>query len=265
MTAFAIERMVVDPDGMPIPAAKVLLISREGNHANPPVFYTDANGAFTCTLDQLKGFTRLLVVANHYRYSLLSTDPEAEHPTITLWPERKITGKVVDEDGTPIAGARVRVTHFSGRDAHYKETVWFAFRDKWGWDNNAVSGEDGFFTLLHVPDQNDFARASLSLRATAPGRIQREKVYGKPDIPDELAFILPRECTLTGTLYLPGKSGPAPKGVEITATSSYAELEMTKTASTDKDGRFEFRNMPPGKLRLAVAPQPPGACPSHSG
>ncbi|MCH7559345.1 MAG: carboxypeptidase regulatory-like domain-containing protein, partial [Planctomycetes bacterium] len=191
----------------------------------------------------------------------LDTTGGETYVMITLLPEEKISGRVVDQIGKPIANATILFWSCGGRDTTFSYTgKWQEIAPKTRTDAN------GEFTLACIPTESD-----VSLRASAPGyasRIYSVKtgefgsyavrrkdrrttiVHGSTREPEEtIEFKLQRAVTLRGTLVYGDSGRPAP-GLRI-ATQSHKRSHWAET-KTDQAGLFELEGVSPNPCNLLV-------------
>lgn len=256
--AWCTDGLVVDTNGKPVANAKVYLYRADDRAPDPKPLFTDAGGKFTHPTPAAGKWCWLAVAQGHsYGYAGRGAKNAADLKLV-LWPEKKITGRVVDEKGRPVSGARVWPRyHYAGSDTGADKTpaldVTFPETPFAG---VATTGRDGRFTLLHMADRAKVEYFYLRLGEIAPGRALIHREFSRSDLDRAIRIIDPPSCSVTGTVYLPGKSVTAPEGLEV-AVDFLMPGEGPRTRSTvlDKNGRFVVRDLPPGHVQLAVAPK----------
>lgn len=239
---------VVDPNGKPIAKAKVYVTDYKSSPPKNTIVYTDKDGKFTVKGDSLS----IIAVADRYTYGSNYSRPSNEEMVITLWPENKLRGAVVDENGKPVAGAKVkcRDLNASRDDGRYFQMNMPGGDDSIG---QVITGPDGAFTLLHLPSPDDFRWVSGTLTVSADGRALVNKYLQIEDLKKSLTITDPVECVLEGTLSLPGKSGPAPKGTPIMVQVFRAGSGWeTRGCNVGDDGKFRLAQLPPGKVNVML-------------
>lgn len=244
---------VVDADDKPVANAKVWIFRHEDRAQQPPILYTDKEGKFEYSLEGKKGMHYFLAAANRMTYAFDRKDAgDKREIKIALYPERRLEGRVVDENGRPIKGATIYIRRCSGY-IQGREQLYFWFSEQTPWAGTFTSDKDGKFTVLHLPATEPFEYYDYSLVFNAPGRARLERKATNYRPLSSATFVLSPECTLSGTLYLPGKTAPVPECTEMIVTIYVpGEGQQYQEARTDKNGRFEFTQLPPGKSELMV-------------
>lgn len=238
---------VVDADGEPIAKAKVWVYDYTEKGQQESIVYTDQDGKFTGKCGQSY---RILAAANGYTCGTGYARGVGEEITITLYKERKVRGKVVDENGNPVAGAKVVCSN-----------MWASDRTGRNFNHNngseelcqAVTGADGSFVLLHLPSPEEFEWISGTIQVTAEGRALINHNVQKEQLVNDIVLTDPIECFLEGKLYLPDKTGTAPKDsslmVQLFREGGGWE---TRSATVKEDGSYRFVKLPPGKVHVML-------------
>jgi RNA polymerase sigma factor (sigma-70 family) len=258
--------VVLDPHGKPLPDAKVhsgIWTNEKGFKANHD-YQTDVAGAAQVELPKTYSIVRLWV---------------SKKPFVTLfagWEQNELTsgvklpaeytfrmergvaagGRVVDEQGKPISGARVHVqlagdpgpAHSDGRTRY---NTWLAEGS-----DAARTDADGRWRIDNVPDH---LRAQLSLLVSHPDHVS-DRRWQETQKAAGLTMAMLRKGTATLTLkrgiIVRGRvTGPAGKPIKdavvVRGDDPYSTWLPSKFP-TDADGRFRLPALPPGQTTLSV-------------
>lgn len=238
---------VLNENGKPIENAKVYVVKYGEKTPQMKIIYTDKAGKFSIDTKE-KDYRQFCVTANGYCWAQVYWHGD-QSPDITLTPELKVRGKVVDENGKPVAGATVRVDRTYAYGDTYNSIDFIGALANMA---KVTTGPDGTFVLQHMFNPDSFTHTNLSLNVTANGRAMIRKNIPAEEIRKELVITDPPECTLEGTLYLPDKTA-APEGANVMVQIFGEKGEWeTRDASTDKQGRFVFKQLPPGKANFML-------------
>jgi uncharacterized GH25 family protein len=158
---------------------------------------------------------------------------------VVLPEERKVTGKVLDPDGKPVAGATIRVRPMS------QQNQWFG-----GQDNEPAHGTTdaaGAFALRGL------GKAQVRIHVRAEGFGESSQTVDPPK--DDLVFNLAAGLTLEGIITEEGGSAPA-AGVNIWAYPKVQQPGMNpgRNAVTGKDGSFVLKDLAAGQWTLTIGP-----------
>ncbi len=272
--SYTVSGVVIDSQGTPLGETSVTLVSelftaQDAGRTIPPVtIRTDATGAFRFSETFQPGDARSVdrtLIARKPGYGLSGTRVDGTGGVtsvrITLGPEEKVSGTVVNEAGEPIAGAEVAL-----RSAWWKRAgLSIPLRhSKLG--AQTVTTSDGSFTLEQLPTESD-----LFLRISAEGYAGDElrNIYtGKygsygvrrdsgadfmgmndrdPNAP--LKIVLKRGVTLRGTVVYEDAGKPA-QYLRV-GTQEHRGAAWSQ-ALTDQAGRFELKNVSPTPCNLLV-------------
>ena len=217
-TVAEVHGLVVDKTGRPIATAKIFAVSLGRKPESVQTLYTDDQGKFTYS--QISHFTCVLATASDCTFGVGRLKGlQDQDVTITLWPERWIEGKVVDEAGEPVAGARVSLDDFyasrctdrfhpsrthcpvcklsgcgNGREGAKYPDVHIHFRSNGmcGSSCEAVTGADGSFILLHLPSPDDFRNIWASISVSKEGHVLVRESFHSRKNNGELVITCPR-------------------------------------------------------------------------
>ncbi len=248
---------VVDKNGKPVANVKleVYVYSRETRAVHTETVVSDKSGKFTTklTADPKSSDAGAKVVSDKYCSIGQRIDPQsASSVKLTAWPTKPLKGRVVDEKGVGIAGAKVVVRNCWERTGNSG----FGFNGMPDKLKYISTGKNGSFTLTRLPNPNDFQDVRVTLEVSAPGRALVDRYIQKNEMSGVLKIKEPLECKLDGTLYLPGQSGVAPEGTNLTIIlHSDAYGPEQRRASVGKDGTFHFAGLSAGQAYIVLGQQ----------
>jgi protocatechuate 3,4-dioxygenase beta subunit len=240
----AVEGTVSDPQGRPIAGARVWLLAAPGSSRRTrdrgagaePAARADAEGGFRLADLRPGEPVGLRIDADGY---LAAEVPAVEPPTaaplaVVLEPAARVSGRVVDAGGAPIAGAEVRLgpreaaagTAGVPRAAGARELA-------------AAAGADGRFEIAGV------AAGPIRVEAYAPGfspsaPLAVDIAPGR-DL-DGLLLVLDRGAVLDG--YITDHRGDAVPGAVVAAGRPRAEA--------DDAGHYRLEGVAPGRRAVQV-------------
>jgi RNA polymerase sigma factor (sigma-70 family) len=258
--------VVLDPQGKPLPGAKVhasVWTEEKGFKANRD-FVTDAGGAVQVELPKTFTILRLWanrkpfvpMFANWEQNELASGKPLPAEYTFRLESAVSAGGRLVDEQGQPIAGARVQVmTSGNSRsirgDGRARYDTWLAT----GTDA-ATTDAQGRWHIDNVPDH---AGAELSLLVTHPEYIsdehwadlQRQAGVSTAMLRQKTATLtLKRGVRVTGRVTDPAGK-PVKDALVILGDDPYF-ASTGRDFPTDADGRYRLPPLAGGETTLTV-------------
>lgn len=218
-----LEGRVTTTAAMPVAGVRIVT---EGNSAS-----TDAEGVYAIE-GVAPGRQEVRVFHPHYRRRVRSLliEEGTNRFDVELEEGFQVSGRVVDPDGRPVAGARVRLTTLSRAELR---------------EHERLTGVDGGFVLSPVaPD-----RYVLEASASGFAAVKRPQPLVVVDGPVEgIEIVLRRGATVSGKVL--GLSAEELAAVAVTAQDEEGE---TRPAALDSDGRYEVRNLPPGDWLLRAS------------
>ncbi|MCX6345570.1 MAG: carboxypeptidase-like regulatory domain-containing protein [Armatimonadetes bacterium] len=260
--------VVADGSGKPISNAQVYYLPAYGrmNVIPPKAIRTDAQGRFTYSTTKDKMWS-YIAVADGYSFALGTSKPDSAQLNFTLWPERLIKGKVVDELGKRVAGAVVKMDNYFGSSNggilpnvnpnSYMLSAGGTLRF------DVTSDKDGVFVLEHLPEPSPFDRTSMDLRTSKKGHASMQRLLftddwhrpGKNDFEGEIRLLCPTACTLEGKLSYPRNLTLTSKRFSVSAryeTKQNYEFCYGE-CNVGQSGKYRIENLPPGKINLRIS------------
>ncbi len=258
--------VVLDPKGQPLPGANIhvsVWTDEKGFPANRDI-ETDAAGAARVELPKTFTILRLwagkkpfvTLFANWEQAELADRKRVPAEYTFRLEAGAPAGGRILDEKGKPIAGAKVRVRlanepKLPKSDGRVRYDTWLA----WGTDSVTTDAE-GRWRIGNVPNHPE---VELSLLVNHPdyvsddraARTTKEAGIATAALRNETATLtLKAGVVVRGTVTDPdGK--PVKDAVVVLGDDPYFGF-TTSTFSTDAEGRFRLPAVAPGKTSLTV-------------
>jgi RNA polymerase sigma-70 factor (ECF subfamily) len=231
---------VLTPLGQPAAGARVQFQWLLGAERAPVELETDAQGRFALPDDARAA----VVCAWHEDWGtaglLSAMDPMFEESFDLLlfhpWPHAE--GRVQDEHGAPIAGARIALSVASEVGRTIAPRRWGVLLP----EPFAVEA-DGTFAIPSVP------LGTYWIRAEAPGFAPCAQVWTPVDSDARFDFVLVRGRSVEGRLTLRDGGPVAGARVELAAAAPHAPL----VAQADALGRYRFEHVPKGELRATAS------------
>ncbi len=221
---------VVTPEGQPAPYAQIVT----ADPAQRVLSVTDALGQFDVASDVGP------VVASHENFS--PSDPSTPqlggHWLLTLRAGGKLQGRVVDPQGRGVPQTRVIVTQFRpdpGSPPAHKRP------------DHQVTDAEGRFEFPSVKP------GTYDLRAEQPGRVPgvANGVSVLPAGRADVVITLPLGASVRGRVTS-RKDGQPIANAQVLSADPIASGPGAM-ATTDADGKFEVKGVPPGRVSLRVA------------
>ncbi len=258
--------VVLDPDGKPLPDAKVhssIWTNEKGFKANRD-YKTDAAGIAQVELPRSFYILRLWAWGNKKGFvGLFANWEQNELASEANWPteyvfrmERAVTagGRVMDEQGRPIAGAKVEVR--MGKDLKPAHSDGRTRYDTWLADRSNTTDAEGRWQIDNVPNH---PQVDLRLVVSHPdyvsdtGRDETQKASGVTTemfLKGTATLKLNRGVIVHGRVTDPSGK-PIKDAVVIHGNDPYFSW-LTCKFSTDADGRYRLPALPPGETNLTV-------------
>lgn len=227
---------LVGPENHPASGSTISLVLLNGLTNQPSIVATttsDQAGRFEFDPVEAPSDMRLQM----RRYFLVTDLPN--HPVVATWvhgfedpgktriwlpkEESRLTGRVVNEDGNPIAGAEV--------------TRSFPPSDTLPGVPSTITNENGLFRLPRLPRiaRGETIRSYIHITVRhADYPVQKFKVE---KLPGSLRFTLMAGCTLTGTVE---SEDPAVSAANVVVTAENIESSRSIHAVTDARGRYRL-------------------------
>lgn len=238
----------LDPQGHPLAGARVLAISMgdpafrwgaNSNYGLEPAAVTGPDGGFE--IARLAPATSLFFCLPGYQTSRVAdTSPPPEPRRIVLTPDPprpRISGRVLDETGRPIAGARI-----SPGDPG---DVWAARAQRWSEDpchkadplEETTDAAGRFAFDLLEPGKPE-------LRVRAPGYLLETRKVPQGRTATGIDIVLHRGATVAGRVF--AADGSPAAGARVYATQEGGAAETV----TDAQGRYRLEAVEPGWREL---------------
>lgn len=219
----------------------VLLAAPSSSEPPQPLGSSDADGHFTVGPFDPGRYRLILLARGHVRTEVpieLSAGGEPlDLGTIELEAEEAFGGRVVDEEGEPIAGAALYV--WRGEDGRELLLEWPTWRTP-----DATSATDGSFSLAGLADGETLA---LEIRAEGRPPFFARGIAVGPGDPTE--FVVPLGTNLE-VQVLDARRDPV-AGAEVTL-QRFGVDPYENWQTTDADGRAIYRSLAAGQLELRV-------------
>jgi protocatechuate 3,4-dioxygenase beta subunit len=251
-----VEGRVVGPRGEPIEGAEVFVLEgmaammpqlRFALDGQEPKATTAADGFFR--IGELPAGNKVDVAARRSGYTPARAGgvvaPTAEPVTLTLRAASAVRGRVVDEDGEPIADANVRLNVERAGGG-------FAFAMTGG---TARSGDDGRFTV------EDVEPGTMRVTANAPGFLPLDR--GGVEVPagkdlEGLELVLRAGAAVEGVVTTPEgvpAAGATVRVLEEGGAGPPMRMMSGAGAETDGDGRYRLDGVETGRRTLQAEHQ----------
>ena len=236
----SVKGTVVDGDGRPVKAfsAKPEVVEIESGYPRPRSlrYKTYGNPEGTFEIKNLSpGRYTIVIQAPGYRGTRVrdvrvAAGEATDVGEVTLLPGGILTGRVVDPDGRPIAGAKVSVigggNHFVMSRGRRPAT-------------SVVTGPNGEFKFEGLKG------GKMRVKASFEGFVTTQSDSFDPnELDGDLVLTLERGSSIMGTV-VDGRDRPVPKiSVYLTGES------VNDRTVTDEQGRFEFTGLPGGRYTV---------------
>ncbi len=212
------------PGGRPLAGATVTVAEFAGGQVAHAV--TGADGEFRLPLPNGGAFLLICAADDHQPAAVLVNAGVGEvRRVLALAGAGRVEGRITDRQSRPIARASVTLTDLSGTVVA-----------------TASTDADGRYRLAGL-DRSDYmltataAHARAATRIISPGRTQAD-------------LVLAIGTTLTGRVRAARSGRPVP---EASVVAVDAAGEVAGATTTDHDGRYELRDLPPGTYTVAAS------------
>ncbi len=277
---------VLDPQGKPVPGAKVMASTRpkfsgsnfgfDGLNLNV-IGHADANESGRFRLDAPRTSSSrddefmAVAAAPGFGVGWAEIDPDEDQPAadISLRPEQLIHGRLYDLKGGPAQGVavsvsgirRVLVPDSPGRDPLRirfggPNYWWDRINDIPAWPRPTITDADGRFTI------NGVGRGVTTQLSVVDPRFALQMIDVQPDEASgakSVTIALQPARIFNGRVMYADTGKPVPRGqVQISARGAGRQpVSLPTSFLTDADGRFRA-NTPPGDVLNVLAAPPAG-------
>ena len=258
---------VLDANGDPIPDTSLLMSVVTENPTAVDKFnlVTDADGTASQVLSRKVVTLRVWATAKTFapvfakweREYFASGKKLPTESTMVLLPAETIGGKILDEKGEPVAGAKVQVTHRSGglplpvKGQRYNR--WLAYGE-----GAAVTDTNGIWVLENIPPGDD---VEVSLTINHPdfvsdereGGLQTEQSISMKDLANLTAKIkMKRGARVFGTVKNSKNEKPVSNALIVWGDNPYYQ-QGSQEFKVNEKGEYRFPTMKPGSsMRVTV-------------
>lgn len=248
---------VVDMNGKPIPKAKVFFELYKNGRPSEIIACANSKGDYkrVICLDSSTFCRNICATADGYSYgsSNFSYSNGRSDCNITLYPGKKLQGKVIDEKGKPIVGVRIDINNCYAYKSNVNVNIDLPYCAR-----SALTDKNGVFTFKNMLDPDKFDEANISVDISKAGYANLIGYFQKNDIKKGIVIKDPLECKLSGTLYLPGKAGTAPKGIDLMLMlNGINGCRFGRSANCDDKGHFCFNELPSGEMTIILNDEHP--------
>jgi hypothetical protein len=219
------------PDGLPLAGATVTVAEFAGGAVAHTA--TGPDGEFRLPLPTGGAFLLICVADDHQPAAVLVNAGVGEvRRVLALAGAGRIEGRITDRQNRPLAGASVTLTDLGGTVVA-----------------TAATDADGRYRLSGL-DQADYMLTATAEHARPATRIISAGRSRQADL--ELAV----GTTLTGRVRAARSGRPVP---EASVMAVDAAGEVAGATTTDRDGRYELRDLPPGTYTVVASGYAPVA------
>jgi thiol-disulfide isomerase/thioredoxin/protocatechuate 3,4-dioxygenase beta subunit len=192
---------------------------------------SDEQGRFTLAEYSPLETTLWAAAAGYEPEEVLVDVPEEGEFTISLKPGAQVLrGTVLDEDGRPIQGARIKPGLYRG------------------WTPQATTNKEGLFEIVGIPADKD----SLYPTVVHPDYVAKDG-FGQPMDADritEVQWVLKTGVIVTGRVTAKA-DGRLLEGIPVlSGFSRFASNRVNPEAKTDADGRYRLTGVNPGEALI---------------
>ncbi len=245
--------LVVDAQGNPVEGAEVrakaakreLIQIFASRDSGPADAVSAADGSFA--LEDRSPGEALDLTVSHPGYGPASTPgvavPREAPVRVVLQATSRVSGRAVDPDGKPVAGAGIYLSELEAQSVEGD-----SFLSPSGRSHRGVTDDEGGFVL------DDVSPGPISLRGEAPGRqpakLESLEVKAGQDLAG-LEVVLPPAAAVEGKVLSPDGQ-PVPDATVSVAQPAQNDLPSFSSlrAATDGDGWYRLDGISPGKQTL---------------
>lgn len=169
---------------------------------------------------------------------------------LTLVPETRLSGLVVDRDGKPVVGALAMATSVHYRPDPDADMAYLGIaHDAPFGVLSATTDARGRFSIPHLPGTES---VSLSLRVLHPRYAVAHRHFRAENLSQETKIVLVPGGAIEGEISHEGTGAPS-AGLGLTAVGKIEGLNVTEMTRSGRNGQYLFSNLSPGTYTLQVS------------
>jgi protocatechuate 3,4-dioxygenase beta subunit len=251
---------VVNSDGKPVPAARVVLLGSSDGTAPPPIATsanTDSDGRFQLPASAVGSpVANVLVQADGYRITgaLLDADSEPDDPyEIVMPPAKQVSVKLIRPDGQPAPGVRIVPKYVQAKASPTSPAAYYyielpqELRQVLG----ATSDDQGQCVIASLLD-NGLTPLETSDERFAQIGLDNSATETNADGTKRLVITLHPAGGFSGRVVYSDTGKPA-EGLRIAAHCCDETPSMGYDSDiTDAQGNFHLKQLPPGHYNIAA-------------
>lgn len=226
--------VVKTPDGKPAEGVRVRLMPNNGSRQD---VRSDKDGRFTMAWDPEQmswAEGQFILIATDEKNAFaktISIDAETKEVDIALEKGCTAKGKVVNEKGEPLSGARAGLTIWTGSRGY-------------GSEEEVKTDDSGEYVFTSLPRDQQFSINIRGVTGYGSGSTNRFDTQTDPAVPVILENIVLRVADQTLSGFAVDVEGNGLEGVDLHINGSGQPSASTKSG---KDGAFKFENVCTGQ------------------
>lgn len=236
---------VVDTQGKPVANAKIRLSNYSYNEYKRETLCSNKLGGFRSSLrTDKRSSTSATIFKDGFcavRYSIGNKRPPFE---FILLQGFTMKGKVIDENGRPLPGAKIMMCGFPG----YKDGATYGTLP---WQlANTTTGKDGCFSFPSMPSPENYNAYRFTINISAPGHPLIHRDVSKEEYTNGVIIRAPLEARLLCKILFPETPPLGTELVVVPAAGGDKERYDVKRAFFRANGYVYVTNLIPGKANI---------------